>query len=252
MKFEYRNKEICLNNWRDSDKRNWPYLTEEDATSNGIDIDSVVADVFLNNKKNNGSFLYYCGRKLMLNDVDDSSSLKLVGYIPCVDEEGKEGFIRILKKKRRIAALLLLLILLIGLLLGGWYFINQKNSVDLDEAAISYQMPNGMSNTNPEEIMIPVFSQLKMYKNSKKIAVGLANPEGNPCYFKYKIILNDSKETIYESKWIEPGTAVVEVNIKKDLNVGTYPITIKVESGSLDDPNVALNGGEIDSSLKVE
>ena len=46
-------------------------------------------------------------------------------------------------------------------------------------------------------------------------------------------MLKESKKTIYESKWIEPGTAVVEIEIKEGkLKIGTYPITIKVESGS--------------------
>ena len=68
------------------------------------------------------------------------------------------------------------LLLLIGLLIGGWYFLSHQNTVDLDEAAISYQMPNGMKNDNPQEIMIPVFNQLKTNHNSNTISVGLVNP----------------------------------------------------------------------------
>lgn len=253
MKYEYREIESCLKKWKDDHKREWPYLSQEDLIANGADAPMLFADVALDKKKTNGSFLSYCGRKLKLNAIDESISTKMViGYIPCVNEDGEKGFLRIIRKKRKILLFLIPLLLLIGLLIGGWYFLSHQNTVDLDEAAISYQMPNGMKNDNPQEIMIPVFNQLKTNHNSNTISVGLVNPEGNPCYFKYKIVLKESKKTIYESKWIEPGTAVVEIEIKEKLKIGTYPITIKVESGSLDDPSVALNGGEIESTLKVE
>ncbi len=57
---------------------------------------------------------------------------------------------------------------------------------------------------------------------------------------------------MYESKWLEPGTAIVEIGIKEKLEAGDYPISIQVKTGSLDDPEVEMNGGEIDSVLRVE
>lgn len=91
--------------------------------------------------------------------------------------------------------LLFLLLLLIG---GGtWWLLNRKPKVDLDESAISYQMPNGMKNENSSEIMIPVFSSLVMKS-------------------------------------------------------GEYPIIINIKTGSLKDPEVGMNGGEVDAVLQVE
>ena len=34
--------------------------------------------------------------------------------------------------------------------------------------------------------------------------MNLMNPEGNPCYFTFEIVLNDTDETIYTSKMVEP------------------------------------------------
>ena len=75
--------------------------------------------------------------------------------------------------------------------------IEPEAKVDLDESAISYQMPNGMKNENSSEIMIPVFSSLVMKS-------------------------------------------------------GEYPIIINIKTGSLKDPEVEMNGGEVDAVLQVE
>ena len=66
-----------------------------------------------------------------------------------------------------------------------------------------------------------------------------------------KINKKDNK-LLYESKWLEPGTAIVEIEIKEKLEAGDYPISIQVKTGSLDDPEVEMNGGEIYSVLRVE
>ena len=79
--------------------------------------------------------------------------------------------------------MLLPLILIFALLVGGgiWWALNRQPKVDLDKEAIAYQMPNGMKNENPNEIMIPVFSELTMKTGKNKVEAGLVNPEGNPC-----------------------------------------------------------------------
>ena len=57
---------------------------------------------------------------------------------------------------------------------------------------------------------------------------------------------------MYESKWIEPGTAIMEFEIMEQLQVGEYPIEIRIKTGSLNDLEVEMNGGEIDAVLRVE
>lgn len=253
MKYEVRKLKYCVKLWKDKDRKRWPYLTETEAEVKGIDLNNVFADVG-SEKDYNGDCLLYSGRKLKLADKKKElkKSEKIYGYIPCVNENGEEGYIRIIKKGKKWLALLLILLLLIPLLLGVKYFVDQDNKIDLDEAAISYQMPNGMKNENPEEIMIPVFGELTMAEGTTEITAGFANPEGNPCYFKYSIVLKEENKVLYESKWIEPGTAVVELNVSEKLPKGNYPILIKIDTGTLEDPEVEMNSGKIESILKVE
>ena len=40
--------------------------------------------------------------------------------------------------------------------------------------------------------------------DKKDVQMNLMNPEGNPCYFTFEIVLNDTDETIYTSKMVEP------------------------------------------------
>lgn len=253
MKYEVRKLKYCVKLWKDKDRKRWPYLTETEAEVKGIDLNNVFADVG-SEKDYNGDCLLYSGRKLKLSDKKKElkKSEKIYGYIPCVNENGEEGYIRIIKKRKKWLALLLILLLLIPLLLGVKYFVDQDNKIDLDEAAISYQMPNGMKNENPEEIMIPVFGELTMAEGTTEITAGFANPEGNPCYFKYSIVLKEENKVLYESKWIEPGTAVVELNVSEKLPKRNYPILIKIDTGTLEDPEVEMNSGKIESILKVE
>lgn len=248
-----RNKE-SRHRWKDQSRRVWYYIHWKEAEKMQIDLAKVFADIG-NEKENNGSDLNSNGRILLLQDKKEqlASSEMVLGYIPCRDTEGNLGYVRILKRKKRKVIWFFLLFLLLLLIGGGtWWLLNRKPKVDLDESAISYQMPNGMKNENSSEIMIPVFSSLVMQSGSNKVAAGLVNPEGNPCYFQYRVYLKEGEKLLYESKWLEPGTAIMEFEIKEELKTGEYPIIIDIKTGSLKDPEVEMNGGEVDAVLQVE
>lgn len=217
-------------------------------------MESVFADVGTE-KVNNGDFLDFLGRKLWLKNKKEKLSQrdKIIGYIPCENEAEEEGYIRIVKTSNNIIIIpIILSLLIIGGIIGGIIAVNQNSRSFLDQAAISYQMPNGIKNENPNEIMIPVFTELVRPAGSNKVAAGLVNPEGNPCYFQYSIYLKENEQLLYESKWIEPGTAIMEFEIMEQLQVGEYPIEIRIKIGSLNDLEVEMNGGEIDAVLRVE
>ena len=193
-----RNKE-SRHRWKDHSRRVWYYIHLKEAEKMQIDLTKVFADIG-NEKENNGSDLNSNGRILLLQDKKEqlSSSETVLVYIPCRDTEGNFGYVRILKRKKRKVIWFFLLFLLLLLIGGGtWWLLNRKPKVDLDESAISYQMPNGMKNENSSEIMIPVFSSLVMKS-------------------------------------------------------GEYPIIINIKTGSLKDPEVEMNGGEVDAVLQVE
>lgn len=178
-------------------------------------------------------------------------SQKIVGYIPCEDEEGEPLYIRIIG--RNWLKILLPLLILAALVAGGilWY-LSQNSGPRLDENAIAYQMPNGMKNEDPNQIMLPGFGTIEMEAGQRTVEAALVNPEGNPCYFKYIISLEESGEVIYESGWLEPGTAVTEWEISEELEPGDHPISMLIDTGMLEDYEQEMNKGAINAVLRVE
>ena len=78
--------------------------------------------------------------------------------------------------------------------------------------------------------------------------MALMNPEGNPCYFKFELVLKDSGETIFESKYVKPGDCIYDVHLNKPLAKGEYPATIKISTISLDG-ETPLNGANVETVL---
>lgn len=63
----------------------------------------------------------------------------------------------------------------------------------------------------------------------------VTNPEGNPCYFTFEIVLTETAETIYTSKMVEPGKAITEVELTRALEPGEYLAVLKITTASLED-----------------
>lgn len=250
MRFEFRGIEDAKSQWKDKKGNLWDYIPEKNIT-NEIELNQLVGDVGANRKERIGNL--YCEKnRIPVQKVQMKVSFgkKVLGYIPCTDTNGNEGYVRILKRSLVPILIPLLILLLVVSVLFLWQNGKEDKSF-LDEAAIAYQMPNGVKNENPEEIMMPVFSTLYTKKDGSSVEASLANPEGNPCYFKYQILLKDNRKSLYSGEWIEPGYAVREIKLKEKLEPGEYPIIIKIKTGSLDDYKQELNGGEIEALLKV-
>ena len=178
-------------------------------------------------------------------------SQKIVGYIPCEDKDGSPLYVRIIG--RNWLKILLPLLILAALIGGGiWWYLSLDSGPRLDENAIAYQMPNGMKNEDPSQIMLPGFGIIEMEAGQRTVEAALVNPEGNPCYFKYIISLEESGEVLYESGWLEPGTAVTEWEIAEELEPGDHPISILVDTGSLSDYETEMNKGTVRATLRVE
>ena len=56
----------------------------------------------------------------------------------------------------------------------------------------------------PTGTRIPGYPSITIEADNKDVQMNLMNPEGNPCYFIFEIVLNDTDETIYTSKMVEP------------------------------------------------
>lgn len=172
----------------------------------------------------------------------------------------------VLKKQHIVIAVVVVVLLLVGGILVGMNWNNwfgskedkptqqsqvsqSDTSVDLDPNAGTWEgsKPEDKGGV-PQGIKIPGYPSITVAANTKNVTMALLNPEGNPCYFKFEIVLKDTDETIYESKYVEPGKAISAVTLTKPLAEGEYPATIKISTLSLDG-KTPLNGANVETVL---
>lgn len=251
---QYRYEEQGHENkvWKDKKKHGWNCMDQDRFMKVTKGRAAIVADAGVKGKETGDE----------LADGDHSISLyqtrpklgffhKITGYIPCTDD-GEESYVRIVGRAAgKIAALLIILAALIA---GGifLYLSRQGDGPELDKAAISYEMPDSMVNTDPDSIALPGYSILTLSNSDGMVHAPLINPEGNTCYFVYTISLADSGEVLYESGYIEPGSAVPEFELNRTLEPGTYDIIIEAAASDIEDYTQALNGGSLEAVLEVE
>lgn len=121
-------------------------------------------------------------------------------------------------------------------------------SPDLDENA---KVQTDMIREKPEGIRIPGYPRITISADTKDVTMNLQNPEGNPCYFTFEIVLTDEEETIYTSKLVEPGKAITDVTLSHALEKGEYPAVIKITTTSLTDGS-EMNGAEVETVLVAQ
>ena len=178
--------------------------------------------------------------------------------------EKRAGEGGIVLKKRHIIIIIILVLLLIfgGIFVGiNWqnWFGEKDNqptqtsqsdtNVDLDPNAGNWDgsKPEDKGGAS-EGIKIPGYPSITIAADTENVTMALLNPEGNPCYFKFEIVLKESGETIFESKYVEPGKAITDVTLTKPLSEGEYPAIIKISTLSLDGKN-PLNGANVETVL---
>lgn len=173
---------------------------------------------------------------------------RLQGYLPLQDDEYLEVYQSRKGKVFMVSLCTALLIMMAGL--GVWALLNQGKDLFDSNAQDYVPKTNIAKNTDPNKIAIPGYQNIRMPEGTSS-HISLWNPEGNPCYFKFMIVMDETKEVLYESKLVEPGKAVIEQTLSKKLKAGEYPITIEIKSYSLDDPEKEMNGGEVQTNLIV-
>lgn len=70
---------------------------------------------------------------------------------------------------------------------------------------------------------------------SEDIPINLHNPDGNPCYFSFRIVLADTGETLYQSNMVPPGKTIRQVDLTHSLDEGTYDGMVYITTNALDD-----------------
>lgn len=167
-----------------------------------------------------------------------------------------------LQKKHIIIIIIIILLLLISSITLGvnWnkWFGDSKPKSPKPETNASLDIdPNAgdWKGKQPEDkggadvgIKIPGYPSITIAKDTKDVTMALLNPEGNPCYFKFELVLKDTNETIYESKYVPPGQSIYDVTLTKPLSEGEYPAIIKISTVALDQ-ETALNGANVETVL---
>ena len=100
-------------------------------------------------------------------------------------------------------------------------------------------------------IRIPGYPSITVDAGKDNVTMNLFNPEGNPCYFTFELVLKDTNETLYTSKMVEPGKAITNVTLSHGLEKGEYPAVIKISTASLEDGS-AMNGANVETTLIVQ
>lgn len=122
---------------------------------------------------------------------------------------------------------------------------------DLDPDAGTNSPPvQQAQSTEIKEIRIPGYPSITLPKDQKSVEVYFLNPEGNPCYFTFELVLTSTGESLYTSKMVPPGQAITNMKMSRSLPEGTYEAVLKISTVSLEDGS-PMNGADMKTTLIV-
>ena len=142
-------------------------------------------------------------------------------------------------------------ILVSCVLFGVWLYQKQNDAWRIDPNAKDYDFSfSDGSNASADHIAIPGYSEIVLPADTRNVQLVLLNPKGNPCNFRFTLILKDSGDVIYTSGLVPPGQAITELKLKRALDTGTYPMVIQIETFSISN-NAPMNGANVETTLSV-
>lgn len=100
-------------------------------------------------------------------------------------------------------------------------------------------------------IKIPGYPSISLPADQKDARVALLNPEGNPCYFTFELVLRETGEVLYTSKQVPPGQMISDITLSRALSAGEYDAAIRISTASLEDGS-AMNGANVETVLIVQ
>jgi hypothetical protein len=159
----------------------------------------------------------------------------------------------VVKKSVIAIACVLIAALTVGSLFLGMliYHLNSKNLNGIDPGAKDYHsIYVNAGHAGDDEITIPGYSDVFFPAGETDVQIVLLNPDGNPCYFRFSMILSETDEELYRSGLIPPGMAVTDIELNRALEAGEYALRIRIETFSLSDRS-EMNGADLETKLKV-
>ncbi len=113
---------------------------------------------------------------------------------------------------------------------------NVKNECQVkEEIVLPYKMTTKQFiDTKNAVFEVPQQSAINFKANQRLQSFSFSNQKVNPYYIVIQIMLQDSREIIYESDFIPPGGALQKIELKKIMEEGTYNAVIRYFTYSFD------------------
>ena len=125
-----------------------------------------------------------------------------------------------------------------------------RADVDPDAESPDNNSSVGKNDSKSRGIRIPGYPSIRIPCDTTEIKTSLLNPEGNPCYFVFELVLSDTDEVLYRSKQVPPGKAINNITLSRPLKKGEYDAVIKISTFSLENGG-AMNGANVRTKLIV-
>ncbi len=173
-------------------------------------------------------------------------------------ENNKKG-ITLTPRTMIILSIVVILLVAGGITLGlnwdRWFGedpVSDEFTPDIDPDAQEW-MSGDLSNQGgaSEGIEIPGYPSITIPADTTDVTMALLNPEGNPCYFTFELVLDDTGEVLYTSKMVPPGQMVSDITLSHALSAGEYNATIRITTASMEDGS-AMNGANVETVLIVQ
>ena len=173
---------------------------------------------------------------------------------PLPAEPTKAGFLGgsvVLKTSHMIIGSIVVLLLLVGGVALGSLLPGLLADPEIDpNAKDDDELYFDAGEVTPGNILAPGYKDVTFPAGKKDVQIILPNPEGNPCYFRYVLILKESGETVYRSGLIPPGKVITAITLSRPLEPGQYAMEIRVETFDLEERS-SMNGITMDVNLSV-
>ena len=155
-----------------------------------------------------------------------------------------------------IAVIIALCAVVAGLVIYMVVGKNNKNNNNDNDNAFTPSLDANAGDVNSDKattgsqqsIRIPGYPSITIAAGKEDVTMNLMNPEGNPCYFTFEIVLSDTGESIYKSAMVEPGKTISNVKLNHSLSAGEYKAAIKISTSSLTD-GTAMNGANVETTI---
>ncbi|MBP2097242.1 hypothetical protein [Enterococcus rivorum] len=160
-----------------------------------------------------------------------------------------------IKKNQRSVLLIAIVMTLVIAIVGGAFFLKgmKTSAIDYDEQATSYETrvkkPESIADGS---ISFPGFKSITIEEGGDKLYIALLNPSFNKADIQFIMTLEGREKPLLESGLVQPGKAITEVSLPKDLAVGEHKINLEMLGYTQDKEHSRLSGSKTSFTLHVK